>query len=234
MQSFERLGDRPALAAGGCCAPSPADRRRSASRYDGEFLSGRARAAPASRDLRAGRAAMAVYDALEACAGAALVRSWYANERIAFIGATGGHFASTCPRSGCAGSIRHGGQPARCFFLQPAAALVEQLEPLSPPRSFRPTRPWRCCSRRRRTPAGCASRRARSGPGARRYGGHAEAHSAPVRLHRDQQLRRVRVPRAGVAMPLRQAAPEQRLGDPRAGGRALGPCQPASPATRRC
>jgi len=78
--------------------------------------------------------AMAVYDALEACRRVQRWWDpWYAAERIAFIGATSGHFASTVT----AQRLRRL-NPAMAAnlhavsFLQPTAALVEQLNGLAP------------------------------------------------------------------------------------------------------
>jgi phenylacetate-coenzyme A ligase PaaK-like adenylate-forming protein len=84
-------------------------------------------------------AAMAVYDALEAlrrpnlCPLNRLVDPWYLGERIAFVGATGGHFASTvsmerlrCLQPALSGRM-HG-----VSFLQPVSELVAELQALAP------------------------------------------------------------------------------------------------------
>jgi phenylacetate-coenzyme A ligase PaaK-like adenylate-forming protein len=84
-------------------------------------------------------AAMAVYDALEGLRRPALqplrrwLDPWCLGERIAFVGAIGGHFASTVSMRRLArlqpGFARH----ARGFdFLQPLSALVEQLNEYAP------------------------------------------------------------------------------------------------------
>ncbi len=76
--------------------------------------------------------AMAVYDALEAWRRPQRwqrwLDPWYVGERVAFVGATGGHFASTVSverlrrlHPGMAASLRG------FSFLQPPARLVEQL-----------------------------------------------------------------------------------------------------------
>ena len=84
-------------------------------------------------------AAMAVYDALEALRRPwprplqRLVDPWYLAERIAFVGATGGHFASTVS----AERLRRL-NPAlmstlrEISFLQPARRLADELQALSP------------------------------------------------------------------------------------------------------
>ncbi|MDM0034396.1 phenylacetate--CoA ligase family protein [Variovorax sp. J22P271] len=84
-------------------------------------------------------AAMAVYDALEALRRPVLrplqrwLDPWGLADRIAFVGATGGHFASTVSierlrRLHPALALRlHG-----ISFLQPVAGLVEQLNALAP------------------------------------------------------------------------------------------------------
>lgn len=78
--------------------------------------------------------AMAVYDALEACRRVQRWRDpWNLGGRIAFVGATGGHFASNVT----AQRLRRL-NPAMAAnlsvlsFLQPTAALVEQLNDLAP------------------------------------------------------------------------------------------------------
>jgi phenylacetate-coenzyme A ligase PaaK-like adenylate-forming protein len=84
-------------------------------------------------------AAMAVYDALEALRRP-LLRSlqrwldpWQLGERLAFVGATGGHFASTVSverlrrLNPALRSRLHG-----VSFLQPVAALVDELNALAP------------------------------------------------------------------------------------------------------
>ena len=84
-------------------------------------------------------AAMAVYDALEALRRPnlgplpRLVDPWDLGERIAFVGATGGHFASTvsmerlrCLQPALSGRM-HG-----VSFLQPVSELVAELQALAP------------------------------------------------------------------------------------------------------
>jgi phenylacetate-coenzyme A ligase PaaK-like adenylate-forming protein len=84
-------------------------------------------------------AAMAVYDALEALRRPApwsldrLLDPWYLSERIAFVGATTGHFASTVSAERLR---RLNPAMARCLhevsFLQSAERLVAELHALSP------------------------------------------------------------------------------------------------------
>jgi phenylacetate-CoA ligase len=78
--------------------------------------------------------AMAVYDALEACRRVQRwIDPWYLGERMVFIGATGGHFASTVT----AQRLRRV-NPAMATnlhtlsFLQPTPELVRQLDELAP------------------------------------------------------------------------------------------------------
>jgi len=84
-------------------------------------------------------AAMAVYDTLEALRKpvlqplARLMDPWYLGERIAFVGATGGHFASTVSierlrrlQPALAGRLRG------ISFLQPIDALVAALDAFAP------------------------------------------------------------------------------------------------------
>ncbi|MDM0073739.1 phenylacetate--CoA ligase family protein [Variovorax sp. J2P1-59] len=80
--------------------------------------------------------AMAVYDALEFWRGPALQRTtnpWSIPERIAFVGATGGHFASWVSMerlrrlNPAMASSLHG-----ISFLQPARELVAELNALAP------------------------------------------------------------------------------------------------------
>jgi phenylacetate-CoA ligase len=78
--------------------------------------------------------AMAVYDALEACRRMQrLFDPWYVGERIAFVGATGGHFASTVT----AQRLRRlnpamAANLCAVSFLRSTPALVEQLNNLAP------------------------------------------------------------------------------------------------------
>jgi phenylacetate-coenzyme A ligase PaaK-like adenylate-forming protein len=83
--------------------------------------------------------AMAVYDALEALRRAPLqplrrwLDPWFAGERIVFVGATGGHFASTVSverlrrLNPVMGRLLHS-----VSFLQPTRALVAELQALQP------------------------------------------------------------------------------------------------------
>lgn len=84
-------------------------------------------------------AAMAVYDALEAlrrpnlCPLNRMVDPWYLGERIAFVGATGGHFASTVSME----RLRRlhpalSGSMHAVSFLQPLCELVAELQALAP------------------------------------------------------------------------------------------------------
>lgn len=84
-------------------------------------------------------AAMAVYDALEALRRPALnpwrrwVDPWGLAERFAFVGATGGHFASTVSLQRLRRLQPGLADRARGFdFLQPLPALVAQLEAFAP------------------------------------------------------------------------------------------------------
>ncbi|HKB53006.1 MAG TPA: phenylacetate--CoA ligase family protein [Ramlibacter sp.] len=78
--------------------------------------------------------AMAVYDALEACRRMPRwFDPWYVGERIAFVGATRGHFASTVT----AQRLRRlnpamAANLSEVSFLQPTPALVRQLNELAP------------------------------------------------------------------------------------------------------
>jgi phenylacetate-coenzyme A ligase PaaK-like adenylate-forming protein len=82
--------------------------------------------------------AMAVYDALEALRRPALVPwrwldPWLVHERMAFVGATDGHFASTVSVQRL--RLLHPAMASRLrgfSFLQPTAALVEQLNGYAP------------------------------------------------------------------------------------------------------
>ncbi len=83
--------------------------------------------------------AMAVYDALEGLRRPALnplrrwLDPWYLAERIAFVGAIGGHFASTVSMRRLARLQPGFASRSRGFdFLQPLAALVEQLNAHAP------------------------------------------------------------------------------------------------------
>jgi len=82
---------------------------------------------------------MMVYDALEALRRAPLgswqrwLDAWYFGERFAFIGATGGHFASTVSVQRLRRLNPSLADRLRGFsFLQPTAALVEQLNRYEP------------------------------------------------------------------------------------------------------
>lgn len=84
-------------------------------------------------------AAMAVYDALEALRRPALnpwrrwLDPWGLAERFAFVGATGGHFASTVSLQRLRRLQPGLADRARGFdFLQPLPALVAQLEAFAP------------------------------------------------------------------------------------------------------
>lgn len=78
--------------------------------------------------------AMAVYDALEACRRRQRwVDPWYLGARIAFVGATSGHFASTVTAQrlrrlnpAMAANLR------ALSFLQPTGKLVDELNDLAP------------------------------------------------------------------------------------------------------
>ena len=103
--------------------------------YDGEFLiweSSGSSGEPAMfvQDARA----LAVYDALEACRRVQRwFDPWYVHERIAFIGATSGHFASTVSAQRLRALNPSMAANLRVIsFLQPTAALVEQLNCLGP------------------------------------------------------------------------------------------------------
>lgn len=112
-----------------------ADPSRIGEAYAGEFLIWESSGSSGEpgvfvQDARA----MAVYDALEACRQAP---RWfdpcYLGERIAFIGATGGHFAGTV----IAHRLRRlnpamAANLSAVSFLQPTPALVEQLNRLAP------------------------------------------------------------------------------------------------------
>jgi phenylacetate-coenzyme A ligase PaaK-like adenylate-forming protein len=83
--------------------------------------------------------AMAVYDALEAlrrvppAVPARWLDPWYLGERIAFVGATTGHFASAVSIERLRRLQPSGPQRLRGFsFLQPAAALAAQLQAWAP------------------------------------------------------------------------------------------------------
>ena len=78
--------------------------------------------------------AMAVYDALEACRGASRwFDSWRIDDRIAFVGATGGHFASNVSVERLRRLNPGIAQRVRTFsFLQRTDALVEQLNRHAP------------------------------------------------------------------------------------------------------
>ena len=117
-----------------------ADRRRIAEPYLGRYAvweSSGSSGEPAIFVQDA--AAMAVYDALEALRRPLLrplqrwLDPWSVAERIAFVGATGGHFASTVSierlrRLNPALALRlHG-----ISFLQPVARLVDELNALAP------------------------------------------------------------------------------------------------------
>lgn len=77
---------------------------------------------------------MAVYDALEAFRRRQRWPDpWYLGERIAFVGATGGHFASTVTAQRLRGLNPAMAANLRAVsFLQPTAALVEQLNRMAP------------------------------------------------------------------------------------------------------
>ena len=78
--------------------------------------------------------AMAVYDALEACRGASRwLDSWRIDDRIAFVGATGGHFASSVSVERLRRLNPGIAQRVRSFsFLQRTDALVEHLNRHAP------------------------------------------------------------------------------------------------------
>jgi phenylacetate-CoA ligase len=78
--------------------------------------------------------ALAVYDALEACRGASRwLDSWRVDDRIAFVGATGGHFASNVSVERLRRLNPGIAQRVRSFsFLQRTDALVEQLNRHAP------------------------------------------------------------------------------------------------------
>jgi hypothetical protein len=170
-------------------------------------------------------AAMAVYDALEALRKPDLrpLRWSYdplgLGERIVFLGALGGHFASTVSIERLRGSIRSWRcrSPA-CRSSTPSNGSWRSSTP-----------PAHGSSRRTRAPRSCW-------PGEFRAG---RLHAAPkeiwtggetltpamrtfvqegVRLPGRQQLRRVGILLARVRVRPWRAAPQQRLGDPRAGG----------------
>jgi len=84
-------------------------------------------------------AAMDVYDTLEACRRPVLqpwrrlLDPWLLGERIAFVGATGGHFASTVSVERLRCRVPAWAPRLRGFsFLQPAAALAAQLQAFAP------------------------------------------------------------------------------------------------------
>jgi phenylacetate-CoA ligase len=83
--------------------------------------------------------ALRIYDTLEACRRPVLqpwrrlFDPWLLGERIAFVGATGGHFASTVSVERLRRQVPAWAPRLRGFsFLQPAAALVAQLQAFAP------------------------------------------------------------------------------------------------------
>ena len=83
--------------------------------------------------------AMAVYDALEALRRPSLqplrrwIDPWYLGERIAFVGATNGHFASTVSLARLKGlNPALAGRLHSVSFLQPMPQLVEELNKIAP------------------------------------------------------------------------------------------------------
>ena len=186
-------------------------------------------------------AALAVYDALEALRRPLLrplqrwLDPWSLRRAHAFIGAIGGHFASTVSverlrRLNPALAPRlHG-----VSFLQPTPRLVAELDALAP--TVIATYPSAAVLLAEERLAG----RLRTAPQEVWTGGETLSPAmralrrAGLRLPGGQQLRRLGVPRARLRMPRRRPAPEQRLGHPRAGGRARPRrAAPARPAPRR-
>lgn len=77
--------------------------------------------------------AMAVYDALEALRRPLAWQRWLDPARVAFVGATGGHFASTVSVERLRRHVPRLAERLRGFsFLQPTAALVEALNRWQP------------------------------------------------------------------------------------------------------
>lgn len=83
--------------------------------------------------------AMAVYDALETLRRPSLrplsrwLGGWWGGERLAFVGATGGHFASTVSLERMRRLVPAMSASLRGFsFLQPAEVLAAQLEDFAP------------------------------------------------------------------------------------------------------
>lgn len=112
-----------------------ADASKIGQAYDGEFMVWQSSGSSGEPGIFVQDArAMAVYDALEACRRPQRWWDpWYFGARIAFIGATGGHFASTVTAQRLRRLNPAMAANLRCVsFLQPTAALVEQLNQLAP------------------------------------------------------------------------------------------------------
>jgi len=112
-----------------------ADESKVGQAYDGEFMIWESSGSGGELGIFVQDArALAVYDALEACRRVQRgFDPWYVGERIAFVGATGGHFASTVTvqRLRRLNPVMAANLHA-LSFLQPAAALVEQLNDVRP------------------------------------------------------------------------------------------------------
>ncbi|OIQ82884.1 hypothetical protein GALL_353280 [mine drainage metagenome] len=166
---------------------------------------------------------MAVYDALEAIRRIGLRPSWrlldpcHLGERIVFVGATSGHFASTV-------SVEHlrrlnpllASHLRSVSFLQPLGSLVAELDALQPTIvAAYPSAAVLLAEERQAGRLGISPREIldrRRDPDA----GDARLRRAGLQLPDCQQLRRRGIFRVGVAVPMRSPALEQRLGHPRA------------------
>lgn len=172
--------------------------------------------------------AMAVYDALEALRRPQLrpldrwLDPWSLTERIAFVGATDGHFASTVSVERL--RRRQPGLAERLVgmsFLQPLSRLCAELDAFGPtvvatyPSAAVLLAQERCAGRLKATPREIWT------------GGEPRVRAQHIRLSAGQQLRGVGVPVLGLRVHRGGASSQQRLGDPGAGQRA-GPCDDAA------
>ena len=174
--------------------------------------------------------AMAVYDALEALRRHALrpmrrlFDPLYLSERLAFVGATGGHFASVVSVE----RLRHlnpwmGAAFHTLSLMRPVAELVDELNALAP--TILASYPTAVALLAEQSRAG----RLHIQPDEIWTGGETltaevrRPHRAHLRLPRARQLRRIGVPLDRLGMRGGRDARECRLGDPGAGRRSRAP-----------
>jgi len=139
MQQFDRWVTDPALTLA-ALRRFTADPRRIAQPFLGRYVVWESSGSSGEPGVFVqDAAAMAVYDALEALRRAPLqplrrwLDPWLAGERMVFVGATGGHFASTVSVERLRRLNPLLGRLLHCVsFLQPTRTLVAELQTLQP------------------------------------------------------------------------------------------------------